>query len=157
MKNQAVIVRKIKKLTVTNVLSLIHGQSPWRELKFTKKDAVNMAKGSLRREILAAYVDGELVGFALFHYGFLGGAYLNNLVVKDGYRGLKIGEKLMREMENEVFAKSKNLFLLVSSFNKGAQKFYRRLKYKKVGVLKAILLKKYDEYLFRKTRGPIRE
>ncbi len=156
LSNPRIQIRKIKKLTTEDVSALILNTSPWSNLGFTKKDAKQMAKTSQDRELLGAYVGRELVGFALYKFGFLGGAYLGNLVVKGSYRGHKIGEKLMRAMETQVFQKSKNLYLCVSSFNKGAQKFYRRLNYKKVGVLKALLVKKHDEYLFRKSRGPIR-
>ena len=150
-------IRKIKAISKSDMAELILHSDPWRTLKFTRKESDAMAKVSRQKEILGAFVGKKFVGFALYQFGFLGGGYLQNLVVSENYRGLKIGEKLMREMESLVFARSKNLYLCVSSFNRGGQKFYRRLGYKKVGVLKALLVKKHDEFIFRKTKGPIRE
>jgi ribosomal protein S18 acetylase RimI-like enzyme len=45
--------------------------------------------------------------------------------------------------------------MCVSSFNKKAQKLYRRLGYEKVGVLKNFIVNGHDEILLRKTMGPL--
>jgi ribosomal protein S18 acetylase RimI-like enzyme len=47
--------------------------------------------------------------------------------------------------------------MCVSSFNKKAQQLYRRLGYKKIGVLKNFIVPGHDEILLRKTLGPLAE
>ena len=60
----------------------------------------------------------------------------------------------MEKAEEIIFSYSPNVFLCVSSFNKKAKRFYERLGYKRVGILKDFLIKGADEYLLRKTKGP---
>ena len=63
----------------------------------------------------------------------------------------------MEFIENEIFPTNKNLFLCVSSFNPDAQRFYTRLGYEQIGVLKDYLVEGHDEILMRKTIAPILE
>ena len=53
------------------------------------------------------------------------------------------------------FKKSPNVFISVSLFNKGARRLYRRLGYKRIGILKDLIRKGFDELLLRKTLGPL--
>ena len=53
------------------------------------------------------------------------------------------------------FRESPNVFLCVSSFNKEAQRLYKRLGYRKVGELKDYVVKGHSEFLMRKSIGPI--
>jgi len=59
--------------------------------------------------------------------------YLSILAVKKRYRNKGIGEALVNKFEDIGFKKADRVFILVSDFNKQAQKFYRKLGYKKVG------------------------
>ncbi len=151
-------IKKIKKVTEAEVLRLIIATSPWTEFGFTKKHAKNFAINFSNRVNLGAFDGKKLVGVASYTYNFLGGAYLNILTVDRDYRGQQVGEKLVMAMEHEVFKvkKCKNLYLCVSSFNRRAQKFYRDIGYVKIGVIKKMIVKRHDEFLFRKTLGPIR-
>ena len=60
-------------------------------------------------------------------------SYLSILAVKKRYRNKGIGEALVNKFEDIGFNKADKVFILVSDFNKTAQKFYRKLGYKKVG------------------------
>lgn len=64
---------------------------------------------------------------------------------------------MMAFIEKEIFSTCANLFLCVSSFNPDAQKFYLKLGYEKIGVLKNYLVEGHDEILMRKTISPILE
>jgi len=83
--------------------------------------------------------------------------YLKSIAVKSGWRGKKLGEQMMAFIEKEIFSTCANLFLCVSSFNPDAQKFYLKLGYEKIGVLKNYLVEGHDEILMRKTISPILE
>lgn len=60
-------------------------------------------------------------------------SYLSILAVKKRFRNKGIGEALVNKFEDIGFNKADKVFILVSDFNKTAQKFYRKLGYKKVG------------------------
>jgi len=49
------------------------------------------------------------------------------------------------------------MFICVSSFNPGAQRFYRNLGYEVVGELKDFLVNGHSEILLRKTIGSLTE
>ena len=63
-------------------------------------------------------------------------------------------EALLARAEKKIFKKAPNVFLCVSAFNGGAQRFYRRLGYARVGVLKDFVVRGQDEILLRKTIAP---
>ena len=49
------------------------------------------------------------------------------------------------------------MFICVSSFNPGAQRFYRSLGYETIGELKDFVVRGHSEILLRKTIAPWRE
>ena len=106
-------------------------------------------------EVYAAYIQDEIVGTIVIHTKGAFSAYLKNITVHPDWRGQKLGEKMMEFVENEVFPTYKNLFLCVSSFNGKAKRFYLRLGYEQIGVLKDYLVEGHDEILMRKTIAPI--
>jgi ribosomal-protein-alanine N-acetyltransferase len=92
----------------------------------------------------------ELAGFILLvPYGFAGSPYINSIAVATEARGRGVGAALLRFAE-EHFAGRGQLFLLVSSFNLRAQKFYRREGYEYVGELKDYILVGHSELIFGK-------
>ena len=60
-------------------------------------------------------------------------SYLAILAVKREYRNKGIGKALVDKFEDIGFKREEKVFILVSDFNQSAQKFYRKLGYKKVG------------------------
>ena len=150
------LIKKISNLNPKDVETLILNSDPWKRLGFSKRDAYQMAKPFKNRIQIGVFCNKKLVGFAMFTFGFLGGAYLNNLVVSSDHRDQGLGRKLILGAEKIVFKKSKNFYLCVSSFNKRGQEFYKRLGFKRIGSLKSLIIKDADEMLFRKSTGPLR-
>lgn len=135
--------------------ALMAASEPWLTLGLSARDCLR-GLAAPGREIHAARVGGKLAGFVvLTMFGTFRG-YVQTLFVAPGFRGEGVGEALMAFAERRVFAESPNLFLCVSSFNKGAQRFYRRLGYRKIGVIRDFIIKGGDELLLRKTLGPLR-
>jgi ribosomal protein S18 acetylase RimI-like enzyme len=66
-----------------------------------------------------------------------------------------VGRQLVLFAEQRIFRDSPNVFLCVSSFNTDAQRFYEQLGYERVGVIENYLVAGHDEYLMRKTLGPV--
>ena len=93
----------------------------------------------------------ELAGFILLApYGFAGSPYINSIAVASHARGRGVGAALLRFAEAHLAGRGQ-IFLLVSSFNARAQKFYRREGYECVGELKDYILAGHSELIFRKT------
>jgi ribosomal protein S18 acetylase RimI-like enzyme len=61
--------------------------------------------------------------------------YLRILAVKPRFRGLGVGKRLLEHFEENGFKKASRVFLAVSDFNAGAQRFYKRNGYVRVGTL----------------------
>jgi len=127
---------------------------PWRKLGLSRAHCLKTLDVPFR-ETYITKARGQVAGLVtITMYGTFKG-YIQALFVAEGFRGEGLGELLLGFAEKKIFARSPNVFLCVSSFNKGAQRFYLRLGYKKAGLLKDFLKKGCDEVLMRKTLGPL--
>lgn len=149
---------KISRLVSINdkraAAELMAASDPWRKLGLTRAHCLK-SLGVPFRETYMLKAGRRIAGLVtITMYGTFKG-YIQSLFVAEGFRGEGLGEKLMAFAEKKVFARSPNVFLCVSSFNKGAQRFYRRLGYKKAGLLRDFVRKGSDELLLRKTTGPL--
>ncbi|MEJ2414341.1 MAG: N-acetyltransferase [Sulfurimonas sp.] len=75
------------------------------------------------RSYTLAFYEGELVGFSALHIHTSYLAEIRSLIVKDGYRGQKVGENLIKKLLDE--AKSLGLQKVLSLTYK--QSFFERL------------------------------
>ncbi len=105
--------------------------------------------------VLAAEVRGELAGFVWFleRGTFYASGYVRLIVVAAGQTGGGVGAALMAEAERTVFARARDLFLLVNTRNLAAQRFYERRGYARVGMLASYAALGVDEFIYRKTRS----
>ena len=129
---------------------------PWITLGRTFEQATKIMT-SPTREVFVAVVDEEVAGFVVLVMRGLFVGFVQSLAVRPDLRGEGIGATLMEFTERRVFDEFPNVFLAVSSFNKRAQKFYKRLGYEPVGELKDLLIRGETEILMRKTVGPLSE
>lgn len=82
-------------------------------------------------------------------YGLAGSPYIASIAVAAEARGRGVGSQLLRFAE-ERFAGRGHIFLLVSSFNHGAQELYRRRGYEFVGELKDYIVLGQSELILHK-------
>jgi GNAT superfamily N-acetyltransferase len=61
--------------------------------------------------------------------------YLRILAVKPSFRGTGVGKELLRHFEASGFSQAPKVFLAVSDFNAGAQRFYESNGYARVGIV----------------------
>jgi ribosomal-protein-alanine N-acetyltransferase len=141
---------------VRQCVDLMVSSEPWMTLGRTPEQALKIMT-SPTREVYVAMIDGEVVGFLVLVMKALFVGFVQSLAVSPGLRNRGIGADLMRFAERRIFEDSPNVYLCVSSFNEGAQRFYRRLGYEVVGELKELLIRGHSEILMRKTIGPISE
>jgi ribosomal protein S18 acetylase RimI-like enzyme len=106
-------------------------------------------------EVFVVYIKGELVGTIIIQTKGAFTGYLKSIAIKPDFRGMHLGQFMMKFVENHILSNSQNVFLCVSSFNTKAKKFYLKLGYKIIGVLKNYIAEGHDEILMRKTIGPI--
>jgi len=102
--------------------------------------------------LLVADDGGALRGLAWFlREGTLAmGGYLKLIAMLPGAEGKGTGAALLAAFEEETSARSGHAFLLVSDFNAGAQRFYERHGYARVGALPALVLPGVAEVLYWK-------
>ena len=139
---------------VETCVALMLASDPWRRLRVGEQ-ACRRTITHPEREAHAAWRGDSLVGFIVLAFqGPLSG-YVQLLGVAESARGQGVGRALMALAERIAFARGPNLFLCVSGFNTGARRFYARLGFEEVGCLTNFLVPGEDEWLLRKTRGPL--
>jgi ribosomal protein S18 acetylase RimI-like enzyme len=102
--------------------------------------------------VLVAEVGGRCAGFAwVMRRGAFGrSAYLRLIAVDPALRGVGVGVPLLRAFEAVAAEASPDAFLLVSDFNRDAQRFYRREGYVEIGRIDDYVVPGVSELLFRK-------
>jgi ribosomal protein S18 acetylase RimI-like enzyme len=133
---------------------LMAGSEPW----ITLGRDVGASRRVLSDPAFERYVarsDGALAGFLILDLqgSFVG--YLKTVCVAPEFRNRGIGTTLVHFAEDRIFRDHPNVFMLVSSFNRDAQRLYQRLGYEVVGELKDLVVKGHSEILLRKTIGPL--
>ncbi len=139
-----------RRLKVKDIARIMVGSEPFLSYGFNLKSCKRIIQNNKKNEILVATMKDKVVGFAIYETTFLNGYYLKLIAIDPSQRSLGIGSRLMQTLEKET-RKSKNvLYLCVTDFNKGAQKFYKKRGYEKVGRLSDHIKKGIDEILMRK-------
>jgi len=115
-----------------------------------------LREGLSKREIYVA-LDEKLtcVGYIWFatdsmFYRF---PYLKNIAVRENHRGKGIGKKLLSHYEDIAFKSANKIFLTTSDFNARAQKLYKEVGYKQVGIIPDLYKRGISEYLMMKSKG----
>jgi ribosomal protein S18 acetylase RimI-like enzyme len=79
--------------------------------------------------------------------------YLKNIAVKEDQRGKGIGKTLLSYYEDTAFKLAKKIFITTSDFNTRAQKLYKEVGYKQVGIIPDLYKRGVSEYLMMKSKG----
>jgi [ribosomal protein S18]-alanine N-acetyltransferase len=133
---------------------LMAESEPWITLRRDYAASLRNLSSS-EKEIHVAVAEDDITGFIVLnlHGGFVG--YLQSICVAPQWRDRGLGRALVAFAEERVFRDYPNMFVCVSSFNSGAQRFYRRLGYEVVGELRDFLVDGHSEILLRKTIGSL--
>lgn len=132
--------------------AIVASSDPWKQL------GESIRFGSFLRDrkmVSRAYVcmaGRQTAGFVLFtpEPVFARGGYLRALGVAPAFRGQGVGRKLLSFAEQQTAKRALHFFLCASSFNRGAQAFYRKCGYTKVGTLPGFIIPGASEYIFWK-------
>jgi [ribosomal protein S18]-alanine N-acetyltransferase len=148
-------IKKLETKAEAEKCAVITSESePWKFLKISYEDSLKtLMNPSYETYIL--YEQDDVWGFVTIEMeGALAG-YIKRLAVRSDLQKRSFGKMLMNFAEKRIFSEKPNVFLCVSSFNKNALAFYKKLGYKQTGVLKNFLVKGHSEYLLRKTIAPL--
>ena len=99
----------------------------------------------------------SLVGFVVYALRgtFVHSGYVRSVAVAPDAQHRGVGAGLMDAAEAAIFTQGPNVFLLVSTWNAGAQRFYEPRGYHRIGELTDYLRRGITEVVYRKTLGPI--
>ncbi len=164
-----VVIRRLRSADVEACAQIVAGDPLWQRYGITLAGArqeIRQALAAAREGGRAAHTAGEfavaerggaVAGFIWFRLDgtFHHSGYIRWVGVAPQAQGKGIGWRLMRYAEDRMFRDGPNVFLLVSDFNQGAQSFYEKLGYTRVGTISDYIMPGITEYLYRKTRGPI--
>lgn len=129
---------------------LMASSEPW----ITLQRDLNACRQVVNRpgtELFIARDENSLaLGFILLaSHGLAGSPYIASIVVTSEAQGQGVGSQLMKFTEQHFHDRS-HLFLLVSSFNSRAQRFYREHGYEFIGELKEYIVAGHSELIFHK-------
>src|SRR5437868_1052653 len=134
------------------VVAMLTGRDPWQRLGYTADDWQRLLTPPLRnREGWVIEIGGEPAGIAIVRLQFLLGDYLELFAIAPGAEHTGLGRALLVEVERNVFARTRNLFVCVSDFNDSARRFYARNGYQLVGPIGDLIIPGSAELLLRKT------
>jgi len=133
---------------------LMANSEPWITLRRTYDNSLKML-GDPSKEVYLAMVKDEIVGFIVLIMSGAFVGYIQTIGVEPEWRNKGIGSRLLKFAEDRIFSKAPNVFMCVSSFNKRAQKLYKRLGYETIGELKDYIVSGHSEILLRKSIAPL--
>jgi len=150
-------IRGASEQDIVSICRIMLSTDPYVTLGYTEDLCYDVVLSGLEEGwVGVAEYGGRVVGFIVFRVfdGFPLGGYIRAVAVDERFRGMGIGRALMSYAEERIFRYRRNVFLLVSSFNYGAIRFYRTLGYEPVGEIRDAIVDGLSEYIFRKRRGP---
>ena len=164
-----VAIRRLQPADVEACARIVAGDPLWQRYHITlaqARRAIRRTLTAMRRrgraardagEFAVAHSGGQVTGFVWFRLDgtFHHSGYVRWIAVASETQGLGVGRRLMEYAERRIFKVGPNVFLTVSDFNEGAQAFYEKLGYTRLGPIPDYIVPGITEVLYRKTRGPI--
>ena len=132
---------------------MMSNTDPWITLGMNYDQCLNAFEGAFK-EIYIARLGKDIIGFVILQISGTFSGYIQTICISEDYRGRGLGTKLLKFCEERILQFSPNVFICVSSFNKGAIRLYYELGFKLVGELDNFVKEGFTELLLRKTVGP---
>lgn len=127
---------------------------PWITLGIDYNQCLKAFEGS-EKEIYVVEIEKVIAGFVILQIGGTFKGYIQTICIGEDHRGRGLGNKLLQFCEERILKISPNIFICVSSFNKGAIRLYEEFGFKLVGRLDNFVKEGFAELLLRKTTGPL--
>ncbi|MDR3694162.1 N-acetyltransferase [Mucilaginibacter sp.] len=133
---------------------IMAGTDPWVTLGIGYDDCLKAFGGSFR-EVFIMKNEKEIIGFVIMQSQGTFRGYIQTLAIDNKYRSHGYGTQILQFCQDRILTYSPNIFICVSSFNKGAIQLYTKFGFELIGELKDFIKPGFDELLLRKTAGPI--
>lgn len=127
---------------------------PWITLELDYNQCLKAFEGT-SKEVWAVEFENEIAGFVILQIGGTFKGYIQTICIDEAFRGKGLGKKLLQFCEERILEISPNIFICVSSFNKGAIRLYEDFGFKLIGELDNFVKEGFTELLLRKTFGPM--
>jgi ribosomal protein S18 acetylase RimI-like enzyme len=146
-----VLAESLDQETAGRIAARIARMDPWLTLDYSQ----GLLSAYLRddkpdRLLYLIQAGGKSLGALTIRYPWLRGAYVELLAVFPECQGGGVGSAAIRFVEARFRGLAANLWLLVSSFNERAQRFYRRNGFHPIGTIEDFMVPGRDEILMRK-------
>jgi ribosomal-protein-alanine N-acetyltransferase len=125
---------------------------PWVTLEMNKEQCQKAFEGGCK-EIYVIEQTDKIAGFVILQTCGTFSGYIQTICIDEAYRGRGLGKMLLSFCEERILKFSPNVFICVSSFNKGAIKLYYEFGFKLIGELENFVKEGFTELLLRKTVG----
>jgi ribosomal protein S18 acetylase RimI-like enzyme len=126
---------------------------PWITLEMDYKKCLKAFEGQCK-EIYVVEAKNNIIGFVILQVCGSFAGYIQTICIGTGHRGKGYGTKLLQFCEDRILKISPNIFICVSSFNKGALRLYKDFGFRQIGELENFVKEGFTELLMRKTFGP---
>jgi ribosomal-protein-alanine N-acetyltransferase len=150
-KLEIIITKDLKDFSICAMM--MAGTDPWITLGMDYDQCLIAFEGECK-EIYIIMNENDIAGFVILQVCGTFSGYIQTICIDKKHRGRGLGTKLMKFCEKRILKFSPNIFICVSSFNKGAMRLYYELGYKLVGELDNFVKEGFSELLLRKTVGP---
>ena len=154
MPEQFTITQTIDARKIATCADMMSKTDPWITYTMDYALCLKAFEGDCK-EVYILENENEIIGFAILQICGSFKGYIQSLCVNEKFRGKGMGTKLLHFCEERILKFSPNIFICVSSFNKGAIKLYYEFGFKLVGELNDFVKEGYTELLLRKSFGPI--
>lgn len=153
------LIRPLRDTDVDACAALMQAIPLWARYRTTPEAARRLFAGAAagQPQALVAEDGGRVVGFVVYSLRgtFDHSGYVRAIGIAAEAQGRGVGAHLMDAAEREILSAGPNVFLLVAAFNAGAQRFYERRGYRRIGEIPDYVRQGITEILYRKTLGPI--
>jgi ribosomal protein S18 acetylase RimI-like enzyme len=133
---------------------MMSASDPWITLGMNDNQCIKDFDGDCK-EIYVAEYRGEIAGFVIIQICGTFKGYIQTICISKDLRRKGFGKRLLQFCEQRILKISPNIFICVSSFNKGAIKLYLDFGFKLVGEPEHFVKEGFTELLLRKSVGPI--
>ncbi|MCL5114042.1 MAG: GNAT family N-acetyltransferase [Patescibacteria group bacterium] len=139
--------RKEDKEEIVKLMSALNREDS-EELPLNRKKINELFRYAPKKQyvqIFVAEISGKIIGYSIYNKAFsveLSGLYgeIDEIYIKPLYRNRKIGTNFVNWVKNySIKQKFKMLYLVTTLSNKRAQKFYKRLGFRKMPHLNFVL------------------
>ncbi|MGC9780371.1 MAG: GNAT family N-acetyltransferase [Candidatus Heimdallarchaeota archaeon] len=150
-------IRELKEEDIVPCAEMTIKSFPWTAFGLKMERAKKFFKDRLGIELIFVAVhQNEPVGYITIKRDIMFANYIRRMVVREDMRSKGIGAKLMRYVEELAYSSGlPNVFLLTTTTNVKAIKFYLENGYQIVGKIQDFVKRGMDEYILWKSKGTV--